>query len=58
MRGMYTLNDYDTHCCLKDVYDAHEALDLMDENDAWGRMSEEEKALIKAKRAKFERDNE
>ena len=35
LRGLITLEEYDNHCSLKDLMDANEALDIMDEHDKW-----------------------
>jgi len=33
LRGIFTLTEYDNHYSLIDVLDAHEALDVKDENE-------------------------
>ena len=35
LRGIATLEEYDRHYSLVDLCDANEALDLMDEQEAW-----------------------
>jgi len=35
MRGICTLEEYDKHYSLADLADANEALDIMDECEAW-----------------------
>jgi hypothetical protein len=37
LKGIATLQEIETHYTLTDLLDAHEALDLQEEADAWAR---------------------
>ena len=46
MRGICTLEEYDSHYSLKDLLDANEALDIMDEQEIWSN-NQSEQAIAK-----------
>ena len=41
MRGICTLQEYDSHYSLADLCDANEALDLIDEQEQWHHAEQE-----------------
>ncbi len=43
MRGILTLEEYDRHYSITDLLDANEALDVMDEQEAWQQEKESER---------------